>query len=124
MTRNTPQRPDHDPAPRPDKPVAAGDAPTTVQGTLNRLFVGRSGSGKTGYRWWLWVFLGEDTVAFRLDPTRSHDVPEGHFPADADVVLWSGDPLDLQSRVLRTWVDGVEVYTYDEEAGAGTVRPR
>jgi transposase len=43
--------------------------------------------GKTGYRWWLWVFLGEDTVVFRLDPTRSHDVPEGHFPADARVVL-------------------------------------
>jgi transposase len=43
--------------------------------------------GKTGYRWWLWVFLGEDTVAFRLDPTRSHEVPEGHFPADARVVL-------------------------------------
>ena len=43
--------------------------------------------GKAGYRWWLWVFLSEDTVAFRLDPTRSHDVPEGHFPADADVVL-------------------------------------
>ena len=43
--------------------------------------------GKTGYRWWLWVFLGEDTVAFRLDPTRSHDVPEGHFPAGARVVL-------------------------------------
>jgi transposase len=43
--------------------------------------------GKTGYRWWLWVFLGEDTIVFRLDPTRSHDVPEGHFPADARVVL-------------------------------------
>ena len=43
--------------------------------------------GKTGHRWWLWVFLGEDTVAFRLDPTRSHDVPEGHFPADASIVL-------------------------------------
>ncbi len=27
--------------------------------------------GKTGYRWWLWVFLGDDTVVFRLDPTRS-----------------------------------------------------
>lgn len=26
--------------------------------------------GKTGYRWWLWVFLDADTVAFRLDPTR------------------------------------------------------
>src|SRR3954469_19693869 len=43
--------------------------------------------GKTGYRWWLWVFLGADTVAFRLDPTRSHEVPEGHFPAEARVVL-------------------------------------
>jgi transposase len=43
--------------------------------------------GKTGHRWWLWVFLGKDTVVFRLDPTRSHDVPEGHFPADANVVL-------------------------------------
>jgi transposase len=44
-------------------------------------------AGKAGHRWWLWVFLGEDTVVFRLDPTRSHDVPEGHFPADARVVL-------------------------------------
>jgi transposase len=43
--------------------------------------------GKAGYRWWLWVFLGADTVAFRLDPTRSHEVPEGHFPADARVVV-------------------------------------
>jgi transposase len=43
--------------------------------------------GKAGYRWWLWVFLGADTVVFRLDPTRSHDVPEAHFPADARVVL-------------------------------------
>lgn len=24
--------------------------------------------GKTGYRWWLWVFLGEDTVVFRWTP--------------------------------------------------------
>lgn len=43
---------------------------------------------------------------------------------DADVVLWSGDPLDLQSRVLRTWQDGVEVYTFDAEQGTGSVRPR
>jgi Transposase IS66 family len=43
--------------------------------------------GKTGHRWWLWVFLGEDTVVFRLDPSRSHEVPEGHFPAGANVVL-------------------------------------
>ncbi|OLT15242.1 amidohydrolase [Serinicoccus sp. CUA-874] len=43
---------------------------------------------------------------------------------DADLAWWSGDPLDLQSRVLRTWIDGVEVYTYDQEAGTGSVRPR
>ena len=36
-------------------------------------------AGKTGHRWWLWVFLGADTVVFRLDPSRSHEVPEGHF---------------------------------------------
>jgi transposase len=43
--------------------------------------------GKKGHCWWLWVFLGQDTVAYRLDPHRSHDVPEGHFPAEASLVL-------------------------------------
>jgi transposase len=43
--------------------------------------------GKTGHCWWLWVFLGEDTVVYRLDPQRSHDVPEGHFAAEARAVL-------------------------------------
>ncbi len=43
--------------------------------------------GKRGYRWWLWVVVGPDTVAFRLDPSRSHTVPEGHFAADASLVF-------------------------------------
>ncbi len=43
--------------------------------------------GKRGHRWWLWVVVGPDTVAFRLDPTRSHAVPESHFAADASLVL-------------------------------------
>jgi transposase len=43
--------------------------------------------GKRSYRWWLWVFAGEDSVIYVLDPTRSHDVPEGHFPPDAEGVL-------------------------------------
>lgn len=43
--------------------------------------------GKNSYRWWLWVFAGEDSVVYVLDPTRSHEVPEGHFPADAQGVL-------------------------------------
>ena len=43
---------------------------------------------------------------------------------DADLALWSGDPLDVQSRVLRTWIDGEQVYAYDEQARSGQVRPR
>ena len=43
--------------------------------------------GKVGHLWWLWVFVGEDTVVYRLDPRRSHDVPEGHFGPDATCKL-------------------------------------
>jgi transposase len=43
--------------------------------------------GKQGHRWWLWVLVSQDTVAFRLDPSRSHAVPEGHFAEDARLVL-------------------------------------
>jgi transposase len=43
--------------------------------------------GKSGHRWWLWVVVSKDTVAFRLDPSRSHTVPEGHFAADASLVF-------------------------------------
>lgn len=43
--------------------------------------------GKTGHRWWLWVFLGADTVVFVLDPSRSHTVPEQHLPSDGSHVL-------------------------------------
>jgi transposase len=49
------------------------------------VFIARE--AKTGYQWWLWVFLGPGTVIDRLDPGRSHEVPEGHFPADASVVM-------------------------------------
>ena len=41
-------------------------------------------SGKTGHLWWLWLFAGEDSVVYVLDPSRSHDVPQSHFP---DAVL-------------------------------------
>ena len=32
---------------------------------------------------------------------------------DADVVLWSGDPLDVMQRALTVWIGGREVYRYD-----------
>ena len=31
---------------------------------------------------------------------------------DADLVIWSGDPLDVLSRVQRAFIDGAEIYTY------------
>ncbi len=40
---------------------------------------------------------------------------------DADVVVWSGDPLDVMSRALRVFVEGREVYTYDERTRERTV---
>jgi imidazolonepropionase-like amidohydrolase len=43
---------------------------------------------------------------------------------DADVVLWSGDPLDVMQRALTVWIGGREVYRYDADARAGVVAPR
>jgi imidazolonepropionase-like amidohydrolase len=41
---------------------------------------------------------------------------------DADIVLWSGDPLDVMSRALRVWVNGDEVYHFDEVKGEGVTK--
>ncbi|MHA7277842.1 amidohydrolase [Arthrobacter sp. HLT1-21] len=43
---------------------------------------------------------------------------------DADVVLWSGDPLDVMQRALTVWIGGRAVYSYDVETRAGVVVPR
>ncbi|MFI6385974.1 amidohydrolase [Nonomuraea sp. NPDC050540] len=40
---------------------------------------------------------------------------------DGDVVIWSGDPLDVMSRALRVFVSGREVYTFSDELGEGVV---
>jgi imidazolonepropionase-like amidohydrolase len=33
---------------------------------------------------------------------------------DADLVIWSGDPLDVLSRVTRALIDGAEIYRYED----------
>jgi imidazolonepropionase-like amidohydrolase len=38
---------------------------------------------------------------------------------DADVVIWSGDPLDVMSRAERAYLDGREIYRYDYERREG-----
>lgn len=43
---------------------------------------------------------------------------------DADVVLWSGDPLDVMNRAMRVFVRGQEVYHFDETTGEGVSADR
>jgi transposase len=58
-----------------------------TQGDETRWLVFIDQEGKVGHTWWLWVFGGGDTVVYILDPTRSHAVPEKHFPQHACGVL-------------------------------------
>ena len=44
-------------------------------------------AGKTGHRWWLWLFAGEDSIVYVLDPSRSHHVPQSHFSDGSEGVL-------------------------------------
>jgi transposase len=55
----------------------------TSQADETRWLVFAEQQGKVGHTWWLWVFGGSDTVVYVLDPFRSHDVPENHFPPNA-----------------------------------------
>ncbi len=44
-----------------------------------RWFVFCVWEGKVGYRWQLWVFKSKSAVVFKLDPSRSAQVPKAHF---------------------------------------------
>jgi imidazolonepropionase-like amidohydrolase len=54
--------------------------------------------------------LGVDDRIGSLDPGK-----------DADLVIWSGDPLDVTSRAERAYVDGREIYSYDYDRHEGIV---
>jgi transposase len=43
--------------------------------------------GKIGHGWWLWVVGSSEVAVYILDPSRSHAVPEAHFPKNARGVL-------------------------------------
>jgi transposase len=43
--------------------------------------------GKKGHRWWLWAFLGEDTVVFRIASSRGHEIPQEHYPEELRAFL-------------------------------------
>jgi imidazolonepropionase-like amidohydrolase len=42
---------------------------------------------------------------------------------DADLVIWSGDPLDVMSRAERAFTDGREIYRYDYDRREGVFAP-
>jgi len=58
--------------------------------TTWRVFAPRDGSGPA--KWWLWVFLGPDTVCFVMDPTRSGAVLARHAGIDQDTGQLTADP--------------------------------
>src|SRR5208282_4316906 len=66
--------------------------------------------GKEGHGWWLWLIKGRDTVAYLLDPTRSHTVPENHYGVESRGVL----VVDRYSAYkAMIWVkDGVIVLAF------------
>jgi transposase len=66
--------------------------------------------GKEGHGWWLWLIKGLDTVAYLLDPSRSHTVPENHYGAESRGVL----VVDRYSAYkAMIWVkDGVIVLAF------------
>jgi imidazolonepropionase-like amidohydrolase len=41
---------------------------------------------------------------------------------DADIVLWSGDPLDIMSRALHVYISGTRVYHFDDSTNRGVVK--
>jgi imidazolonepropionase-like amidohydrolase len=43
---------------------------------------------------------------------------------DADVVIWSGDPLDVMSRAERAFTNGQEIYRYDYDRREGVFADR
>ncbi|WP_295117460.1 amidohydrolase [uncultured Leifsonia sp.] len=51
-------------------------------------------------------FLGLDDRVGALVPGR-----------DGDVVVWSGDPLDVNSRAEHVFIEGAEVYRWEDGAG-------
>jgi transposase len=70
--------------------------------------------GKDGTRWWLWVFVADDTVVFVMDPTRSAKVAERHFGIDRrDGTLPEGRRLVLSSDFFTVYqslarIEGVD----------------
>lgn len=79
--------------------------------TTWRVFAPREGTGPA--KWWLWVFIGPDTVCFVMDPSRSGQVLARHAGIDEETGQLTGDE-DGGPRQLVISSDFYKVY---ESAG-------
>ena len=78
--------------------------------TTWRVFAPRDGDGPA--KWWLWVFLGPDTVCFVMDPTRSGAVLARHAGIDGE----TGQLTDGEDGPRRLVISS-DFYKVYESAG-------
>jgi transposase len=79
--------------------------------TTWRVFAPHEGDGPA--KWWLWVFLGPDTVCFVMDPTRSGAVLARHAGIDEE----TGQLTDDGDGGPRRLVISSDFYKVYESAG-------
>ena len=86
--------------------------------TTWRVFAPRDGDGPA--KWWLWVFIGPDTVAFVMDPSRSGQVLARHAGIDEKTGQLSADE-DGGPRSLVISSDFYAVYSSAGKKADGLV---
>ena len=79
--------------------------------TTWRVFAPRDGDGPA--KWWLWVFIGPDTVVFVMDPSRSGAVLARHAGIDEETGQLAGD----DDRGPRRLVISSDFYAVYQSAG-------
>ena len=79
--------------------------------TTWRVFAPRDGGGPA--KWWLWVFIGPDTVCFVMDPTRAGAVLARHAGIDEETgQLTAGEDGGPRRLVISS-----DFYTVYQSAG-------
>jgi transposase len=86
--------------------------------TTWRVFAPREGDGPA--KWWLWVFIGPDTVCFVMDPSRSGAVLARHAGIDEETGQLTGDE-DGGPRRLVISSDFYAVYSSAGKKAEGLV---
>lgn len=90
--------------------------------------------GKTGYRWWCWIFAGNDSTAFVIKPGKGADVAADHLGIDLSAespilpggatLLASSDFATCYQRLGREVNGFVNVYCWAHIGGTFFARAR